>query len=182
MRKKKCWWGEGGGGGGGGEGRDIILPIHILGTKRGGLWSTPRPDCFTPGRDPVLIVQEVGWASELCRRAWNILPPPGFTLSSPQQVTALTVLSQLPFVQPSHISIQSYSIAQVTGQHFRTVEPWVQSHSSPYGICGGQNGTAAGSCLSTVASNCTTDVILPLKLHICLLFTYLSSTTKLFYT
>ena len=29
----------------------------------GGGWSTPRPDRFTPGKDPVLIVQEAGWAS-----------------------------------------------------------------------------------------------------------------------
>jgi len=24
-------------------------------------WSTPRPGCFTPGNDPVLIVEEAGW-------------------------------------------------------------------------------------------------------------------------
>ena len=28
---------------------------------RGG-WSTPRPGRFTPGQDPVPIVQEAGWA------------------------------------------------------------------------------------------------------------------------
>ena len=28
----------------------------------GGWWSTPRPGRFTPGKDPVPIVQEVGWA------------------------------------------------------------------------------------------------------------------------
>ena len=28
---------------------------------RGG-WSTPRPGRFTPGKDPVSIVQEAGWA------------------------------------------------------------------------------------------------------------------------
>ena len=26
-------------------------------------WSTPRPGRFTPGKDPVPIVQEAGWAS-----------------------------------------------------------------------------------------------------------------------
>jgi len=173
---------SGGGGGGGGPRHNSTHTPPSNKKGGGGLWSNPRADCFTPGGDPILIVQKVGGVSELCWRAWNILPPPGFTLSSPQQVTALTVLSQLPFVQLSHIFIWPYSVAQVTGQHFRTVEPWVQSHSSPYGICGGQNGTAAGFYLSTVASNCTTDVILPLMLHICLLFRYLSSTTNLFYT
>ena len=28
----------------------------------GGGWSTPRPGRFTPGKDPVPIVQEAGWA------------------------------------------------------------------------------------------------------------------------
>jgi hypothetical protein len=28
----------------------------------GGGWSTPRPGRFTPGKDPVPIVQKAGWA------------------------------------------------------------------------------------------------------------------------
>jgi hypothetical protein len=28
----------------------------------GGRWSAPRPSRFTPGKDPVPIVQEAGWA------------------------------------------------------------------------------------------------------------------------
>ena len=43
-------------------GRGIALLFHDRGTKRG--WvvsSTPRPH-FTPGKDPVPIVQEAGWA------------------------------------------------------------------------------------------------------------------------
>ena len=43
-------------------GRDIVLLFHDHGTRRG--WvvsSTPRPS-FTPGKDPVPIVQEAGWA------------------------------------------------------------------------------------------------------------------------
>jgi hypothetical protein len=28
----------------------------------GGGWLAPRPGRFTPGKDPVLIVQETGWA------------------------------------------------------------------------------------------------------------------------
>ena len=42
--------------------RDIALLFHDHGTRRG--WvvsSTPRPH-FTPGKDPVPIVQEAGWA------------------------------------------------------------------------------------------------------------------------
>ena len=42
--------------------RDIALLFHDRGTRRG--WvvsSTPRPH-FTPGKDPVPILQEAGWA------------------------------------------------------------------------------------------------------------------------
>ena len=44
-------------------GRSIALLFHDRGTRRG--WvvsSTPRPH-FTPGKDPVPILQEAGWAS-----------------------------------------------------------------------------------------------------------------------
>ena len=42
-------------------GRGIALLFHVRGTRRG--WvvsSTPRPH-FTPGKDPVPILQEAGW-------------------------------------------------------------------------------------------------------------------------
>jgi hypothetical protein len=42
--------------------RGIALPFHDHGTRRGwGVSVTPRP-LFTPGKDPVPIVQEAGWA------------------------------------------------------------------------------------------------------------------------
>ena len=42
--------------------RGIALPFHDHGTRRGWVVSvTPRP-LFTPGKDPVHIVQEAGWA------------------------------------------------------------------------------------------------------------------------
>ena len=42
-------------------GRGIALLFHDRGTRRGWVISTPRPH-FTPGKDPVPIVQEAGWA------------------------------------------------------------------------------------------------------------------------
>ena len=40
--------------------RGIVLPFHDHGPRRGrGVSFTPRP-LFTPGKDPVLIVQEAG--------------------------------------------------------------------------------------------------------------------------
>jgi hypothetical protein len=41
--------------------RGIALLILDLGTRRGG-WSAACPGRFTPGKDPVPIVQEAGWA------------------------------------------------------------------------------------------------------------------------
>jgi hypothetical protein len=45
--------------------RGIALPFHDHGTRRGwGVSVTPWPH-FTPGKDPVLIVQGTGWATGL---------------------------------------------------------------------------------------------------------------------
>ena len=42
--------------------RGITLPFHDHGTRSGwGVSVTPRPFC-TPGKDPVPIIQKVGWA------------------------------------------------------------------------------------------------------------------------
>ena len=39
--------------------RGIAPPFHDLGARWGG-WSAPRPGRFTPGKNPVSIVQEAG--------------------------------------------------------------------------------------------------------------------------
>jgi hypothetical protein len=57
--------------------RGIVLLILDLGARRGG-WSTPRPGHFTPGKDPVPIVQEAGWApGPVWMCAKNLAPPTG---------------------------------------------------------------------------------------------------------
>jgi hypothetical protein len=43
-------------------GRGIALLFLDLGARRGG-WSAPHLGRFTPGKDPVPIVQKAGWAS-----------------------------------------------------------------------------------------------------------------------
>jgi hypothetical protein len=43
------------------QGRVIALLFLDLGARRGG-WTAPRPGRFTPGKVPVHIVQEAGWA------------------------------------------------------------------------------------------------------------------------
>ena len=49
-----------------------IYSFINLGARWGG-WSTPRPGRFTPGKSPISIVQEAGWASQkVCMGAENI--------------------------------------------------------------------------------------------------------------
>ena len=74
---KKLNWSRYRPGCGPGVGRGIALLFNDHGTRRG--WvvcSTPRP-YFTPGKDPVPIVQEAGWAPGPVWTAEN-LAPPGF--------------------------------------------------------------------------------------------------------
>jgi len=55
-------------------GRGIALLFHDRGSRRG--WvvsSTPRLR-FTPGKDPVPIIQEAGWALDRSGRAENLVP------------------------------------------------------------------------------------------------------------
>ena len=59
--------------------RGIALPFHDLGVYMGGGWSAPRPARFTPGKDPVPIVQEAGWApGPVWTGAENLASTPGF--------------------------------------------------------------------------------------------------------
>ena len=55
--------------------RGIALLFLDLGTEDGGGWSAPRPGRFTPGKDPVPIVQEAGWVpGSVCTGAENLVP------------------------------------------------------------------------------------------------------------
>jgi len=43
--------------------------LSLTSTLDGDGWSTPSPACYTPGKEPVLIVQEAGWNP---RAVWRI--------------------------------------------------------------------------------------------------------------
>ena len=75
-------------------GRDIAVFFHDRGTRRERVVSsTPRPQ-FTPGKDPVPIVQEAGWATETVWRSAENLALLGFDLelSSPSSAAIPTKL------------------------------------------------------------------------------------------
>ena len=61
-------------------GRGIALPFHDRGTRRGE-WSAARPGrTLLPGKDPVPIIQEAGWApgpvwtDAKSRPHWDLIP------------------------------------------------------------------------------------------------------------
>ena len=60
----------------------------------GGGWSTPLPGRFTPGKDPVPIVQESGWVPGLVwTGAENLAPPTG--IRSPDRPARSELLYRL---------------------------------------------------------------------------------------
>ena len=59
-----------------------IAVYFNLGGRWGG-WSTSRPGRFTPGKDPVPIVQEAGWAPGPVWTSAENLAPTGFRSPDP---------------------------------------------------------------------------------------------------
>jgi hypothetical protein len=57
-------------------GRGIALLFLDLSARRG-WWSAPHPSCFTPGKDPVPIVQEAVWAPGPVWTCAKVLAPTG---------------------------------------------------------------------------------------------------------
>ena len=78
--------------------RGIALLFHDHGTRSGwGVSVTPRP-LFTPGKDPVLIVQEVGWAPRLVWTGAENLAPTW--IRSPDRPAHSQSLHQLSYTGP----------------------------------------------------------------------------------
>jgi hypothetical protein len=77
--------------------RGIALPFRDLGARRGE-WSASRPGSFTPGKDPVTIVQEAGWASESVLTCAKNLAPTG--IRSPDRPARSHSLYRLSY--PAH--------------------------------------------------------------------------------
>ena len=68
--------------------RGIALPFHDHGTTRGwGVSVKPRP-LFTPGKDPVPIVEEAGWAPGPVWKGAENPDSPGFDPRTVQTVTS----------------------------------------------------------------------------------------------
>ena len=67
----------------------------------GGVWSKPRPGRFTPGKDPVPIVLEAGWASRLVWSDAENLVPTG--IRSPDRLARRESLYRLSYPDPGKL-------------------------------------------------------------------------------
>jgi hypothetical protein len=82
--------------------RGIALPFHDHGTRRGwGVTVTPWP-LFTPGKDPVPVVQETGWAPGPVWTGAENLTPTG--IRSPDRPARSQSLYRLSYRAPLHLT------------------------------------------------------------------------------
>jgi hypothetical protein len=77
--------------------RGIALLFLDLGARKGG-WSATRPGCFTPGKDLLPIVQEVGWAPGPVWTCAKNLAPAG--IRSPDRNFAVGAVRQARALSP----------------------------------------------------------------------------------
>ena len=80
-------------------GVDVYLYSSSTSALDGGGWSTPRPGRFTPGKEPVPIVEEAGWATGPGWTGVENLAPhrdSNFGPSSPYRVAIPTEPSRPP--------------------------------------------------------------------------------------
>ena len=110
-------------------GRDIALLFHNRGTKRGWMVnSTPRPH-FTPGKDPVPIVQEAGWAPG---PVWTGGKSRTHRDSIPDHPARSQSLYRLSYPANRRTSVSNLFYFGITLHMFRTVFPSIIRSSSLY--------------------------------------------------
>src|SRR5215468_8293063 len=94
--------------------RSIALSFLDLGARRGG-WSAPRLGRFTPGKDPVLIVQEAGWTpGPVWMCAKNLAPIVIRSPDRPARSQALYGLSYPAYVKYTYYVIMYTSVHLIT--------------------------------------------------------------------
>ena len=81
-------------------------------------WSAPRPGRFTPGKDPVSIVQEVGWApGPVWTDAENLAPPTG--IRSPDLPARSESLYRLSYLSSRCVGNTTDNLDNVNSSHCR---------------------------------------------------------------
>jgi hypothetical protein len=93
--------------------RDIALLFFDLGAGRG-KWSAPRPGRFTPGKEPVPLVQEAGWAPGPVWTCAKNLAPIG--IRSPDRPSRSKSLYRLRYPAHSRNEYQEYFLGCKDGR------------------------------------------------------------------
>ena len=95
-----------------GAGEMYLLPIRK--PALGGGWSTPLSGRFTPRKDPVLIIGEVGWTSVPVLMGQKISPPLGFDSRTVQPVASRYTDWAVPAAKKSYTKVKS-KVHPITG-------------------------------------------------------------------
>ena len=77
--------------------------LSLTSALYGGVWSAPRPDRFTPRKDPVPIVQEAGWTPGPVWTGAENLAPTG--IRSPDRPACSESLYRLSYPGPRLFSL-----------------------------------------------------------------------------
>jgi hypothetical protein len=80
------------------EDQEYSYTLSLTSARYGDGWSTPRPGRFTPGKDPVPIVQEAGWAPGPVWTGPENLAPTG--IQSPERPALSESLYRLSYPGP----------------------------------------------------------------------------------
>jgi len=102
-------------------GRGIALLFHDRGTRRG--WvvsSTPRPH-FTPGKDPIPILQEIGWAPGPAWKGGKSRPYRDSTPDRPSRSRSLYRLSYPAHSNNNNNNNNNALICRIQLRHFNTL-------------------------------------------------------------
>jgi len=99
--------------------RGIAVLLHVRGTRRGwGFSSTPRPH-FTPGKDPVLILEEAVWAPGPVWTCWKSRPHRNSVSDRPTRSQSLYRLFFLPLAQDLLVG-QGFLVIEASRWHSDT--------------------------------------------------------------
>jgi hypothetical protein len=97
--------------------RGTALSFRDLGTSRGGVWSASRPGRFTPGKDPVPIVQEAGWGpGPVWMCAKNLAPT---EIRFPDHPAPNQALYRLSYPGPENGSYELQYVVDYVCHHLR---------------------------------------------------------------
>jgi hypothetical protein len=124
----------------------IELYSFLTSALEGGGWSAPRPGRFTPGKDPVPIVQEGVWPQDRSGCVRKISPPPGFDPRTVQPVVSrytdwatrpinnnllrLNVDAFLSFLRPSALSQKTPRLVMLSAIFSLNINLAISSHKN----------------------------------------------------